>query len=235
MPAQIRNYKQAKKAIAKRPLFIKTNRFTVNTTKTQIKISQNIMKSSSDIARHFQYIILVVLSLFAIILWQSSLSQTAALNASKKSSKKAKSPGLPVNVDTLNNDQKDKFTKKYCPLMKPEEKIVKEFKEQPCNCNYHNVGKLSEARGAFLRKRLKETMLVEVEDITHVTKEGCLLHPEIKKDLEEFEQKVHDTRLEEMRLKDRNKKLEKAKEDILFDTIDIKEQIKIAEKKLKVK
>ena len=192
------------------------------------------MKTSSDIARQFQYIILVVLSLFAIVLWKHSSNEAAkiAVAAQKSKSRKAKQPQLPV-VETLNDEQRKIFEEKFCPLMKPEEKIVKEFKEQTCNCHYHNVGKLSEARGQFLRKRLKETMLVEVEDITHTTKEGCLLLPDIKDELQGYEDAVHEERLNEMRYKDKSKKLDHEKDEILYDTLDMRESLKILEQQYK--
>ena len=183
------------------------------------------MKNS--IYSQLQYILLVVLSFFALIIWQNSVHQnnltasTKILHESRQQravDNRQTDSDFETQLKTLSGPKLKQFTDLHCAKLKPEIKTVIEYKDQECNCEYHSVGKLRDLRNPFLRERVRAQMLSEDEEVmgNKPTKEGCLLLPEIKLILKQKELEIHESKIKIMKLEDRVKKLDVEKEE-LFD------------------
>ena len=184
------------------------------------------MKNS--IYSQLQYILLVVLSFFALIIWQNSIHQnnltasTKILHESRQQravdNNRQSDSDFETQLKSLSGPKLKQFTDLHCAKLKPEIKTVIEYKDQECNCEYHSVGKLRDLRNPFLRERVRAQMLSEDEEVmgNKPTKEGCLLLPEIKLILKQKELEIHESKIKIMKLEDRVKKLDVEKEE-LFD------------------
>jgi len=152
------------------------------------------MKTSSDIAKQTQYIILVILSLLAIILWQNGLNkaETEAAKLSSKTNIKKPKEVKPLDLDKLHGSHLRKFEKLYCPKLDPIIKNVVEFLDQECECSEgvladpnsikaHKV-KNEDLREKLLAKRTDKDTIGETDDMLkkdskdseEITKPSCM-------------------------------------------------------------
>ena len=165
------------------------------------------MKNS--IYSQLQFILLVVLSFFALIIWQNSVHQNNLIASTKilhESRQQRAVDNRQIDSDfetqlkTLSGPKLKQFTDLHCAKLKPEIKTVIEYKDQECNCEYHSVGKLRDLRNPFLRERVRAQMLSEDEEVmgNKPTKEGCLLLPEIKLILKQKELEIHESKIKDV-------------------------------------